>query len=87
VRINYTTFNRGSVPITSWKATYGFEGGQIATWDRADRIAVGANMSFGSVMYLNGLTMPRNFTIKIVAVNGSPDAVATNNTSTILVTK
>jgi hypothetical protein len=87
VRINYTTFNRGSVPITSWKATYGFEGAQIMTWDRADRIGIGSNMSFGSVMYLNGLTMPRNFTIKIVAVNGSPDAVATNNTSTILVTK
>jgi hypothetical protein len=87
VRINYTTFNRGSVPITSWKATYGFEGGQIATWDRADRIAVGANMSFGSVMYLNGITVPRNFTIQIVAVNGSPDAVTSNNTSTILVTK
>jgi hypothetical protein len=87
VRINYTTFNRGSVPITSWKATYGFEGATLATWDRADRIDVGRSMSFGSVMYLNGITVPRNFTISIVAVNGSPDAVSSNNTSTILVTK
>jgi len=87
VRINYSVFNRGSVAITSWKATYGFEGAALGTWNRADRIAVGGSMSFGSVMYLNGLTMPRNFTISIVAVNGSPDAVSTNNTSTILVTR
>jgi len=87
VRINYTVFNRGSVAITSWKGTFGFEGAALGTWNRADRIAVGSSMSFGSVMYLNGLTMPRNFTISIVAVNGSPDAVSSNNTSTILVTR
>ena len=87
VRINYTVFNRGGVAMTSWKATFGFEGTALRTWNRADRIAVGGSVSFGSVMYTNGITMPRNFTISIVDVNGSPDAVSSNNTSTILVTR
>ena len=88
VRINYTVFNRGSVDITGWKATFGFEGSVQGSWNRGDLIRVGASMSFGSVMYPPAtLTFPRNFTISITAVNGVPDAVSANNTSTILVTK
>lgn len=88
VRINYTVFNRGSVDITGWKATFGFEGSFQGSWNRGDLIRVGASMSFGSVMYPPAsLTFPRNFTILITAVNGVPDAVSANNTATILVTK
>jgi hypothetical protein len=88
VRINYTVFNRGSVDITGWKATFGFEGSVQGSWNRGDLIRVGASMSFGSVMYPPAtLTFPRNFTISITAVNGVPDAVSANNTATILVTK
>jgi len=88
VRINYTVFNRCSVVVTSWKANHGFEGSTTGVWNRTDRIEVGRNMSFGSVIYPPAsLTFPRNFTISITAVNGAPDAVTSNNTATILVAK
>ena len=88
VRINYTVFNRGNVVVTSWKANHGFEGSTVGVWNRNDRIEVGRSMSFGSVMYPPAsLTFPRNFTISITAVNGAPDAVTSNNISTILVAK
>ena len=88
VRMNYTVWNRGAVKVTSWKATFGFEGGTVGVWNRADQIGIGQSMSFGSVMYPPAsLTFPRNWNITIVAVNGVPDSNSNNNSSTIQVVK
>jgi len=89
VRIWYTFTNTGNVTITSTKSSYGFTNGYQGVWNRADNIGVGRSATMGSVFNITTIltALPATFTITIVAVNGSPDAVSTNNTATIVVTK
>ncbi len=78
VRIRYTFHNKGSVKITSLKVNHGFVGGFNGTWNRADVIDVGRSASFASVYNITMpvTPIPTKYTLSIVAVNGSPDAVS-----------
>lgn len=89
VRIRYTFHNKGSVQITSMKVNHGFVGGFNGTWNRTDRIDVGRSASFASVynVTMPVTPIPTKYTLSIVAVNGSPDAVSSNNNASIEVKK
>jgi hypothetical protein len=89
VRIRYTFHNKGSVKITSLKVNHGFVGGFNGTWNRADVIDVGRSASFASVYNITMpvTPIPTKYTLSIVAVNGSPDAVSSNNDASIEVKK
>jgi hypothetical protein len=81
VRIRYKFTNKGSVAITSLKAKHGFANGFQGVWNRTDVIQPGRSVTLGAVYSTSwiGVTLPAIYTIEIVAVNGSPDAVTSNN--------
>ena len=86
VRIYYTMTNRGVVPITSWRASVGFEGKPSSTWNRADVVAPGKSTSGGTVWSTTSMgTLPNTFKITITQVNGIIDDNVQNNVATILV--
>jgi hypothetical protein len=88
VRIYYRMTNRGTVTITSWKASVGFEGRPQSTWNRGDVVAPGKSTSGGTVWSLNNMgTLPNTFKIQVTQVNGVIDENSANNVATILVSK
>ena len=89
VRIRYKFANKGSVPITSLKAKHGFAGGFQGVWNRTDSIQPGNSVTLGAVYSTTwiGVTLPAMYSIEIVAVNGSPDAVTSNNIASMEIKK
>jgi hypothetical protein len=86
VRIWYTITNKGTVNITSWKATVGFDGRSTVTWNRADFIAPGRSLRMGSVFPSSMYgTLPNTFRITITQVNGAADVNPANNSSSMLI--
>jgi hypothetical protein len=80
--------NRGTVTITSWKASVGFEGRPPSTWNRGDVVAPGKSTSGGTVWSTNSMgTLPNTFKLQVTQVNGVIDENSANNVATILVSK
>jgi hypothetical protein len=89
VRIRYKFANKGTTPITSLKAKHGFAGGFQGVWNRTDSIQPGNSVVLGSVYSTTwiGVALPAMYSIEIVAVNGSPDAVTNNNVASKEISK
>jgi len=88
VRIRYKITNRGTAPITSWKAVVGFDGQWQSTWNRTETILPGRSTTGGTVWASNLQgTLPNTWRIRVTELNGLPDSNPANNEASILVTR
>jgi hypothetical protein len=88
VRIWYTFTNKGTTPITSWKAVVGFDGKPQTNWNRTQSVLPGKSFSAGTVWPSSIFgTLPNTWRMRVTELNGLPDANPSNNETSIVVSR